>query len=215
MTQTALIAGATGLIGRSLLKQLLSDERYSSVKVLTRRPLSLTHAKLEILLGDLDRLDRFGEELKADDVYCCLGTTMRQAGSKAAFEHVDYHMVVTLARAVHAAGAKQFLAVSSLSANARSPVYYSRVKGRTEKALREVGFPTLHIVRPSLLLGSRDELRFGEALAQRFMPLFNPLLRGRYAMYRAIKGEDVACAMRKLAAREQAGACVHTLPLLD
>lgn len=213
MTQTALIAGATGLIGRKLMEQLLGDERYAVVRVLTRRPLSVTHPKLEILLGDLDRLDRFGEELKADDVYCCLGTTMRQAGSKAAFEQVDYHLVVKLARAVHALGAKQFLVISSLSANARSPVYYSRVKGRMEKALREVGFRSLHILRPSLLLGARDELRLGEALAQRLMPLFSPLLRGRLTMYRPIRGEDVASAMRRLAEVAQEGAHVHTLPL--
>jgi uncharacterized protein YbjT (DUF2867 family) len=213
MSKTALIAGATGLVGRHLLMQLLADKRYSQVKVLTRRPLGLVHEKLQVLQGELDRPEKHGDALAADDVFCCLGTTMRQAGSKAAFEQVDYHMVVRLARAVHAQGARQFVVVSSLSANPRSPVYYSRVKGRMERALREVGFDVLHIIRPSLLLGEREDARGAEMLAQRLLPLLNPILRGRYAIYRAVPGSDVAAAMRTLASRGATGVQVHTLPL--
>ncbi|HKY91613.1 MAG TPA: hypothetical protein VJM11_11260, partial [Nevskiaceae bacterium] len=128
---------------------------------------------------------------------------------------VDYHMVVDLARAVRAAGATRFFVVSSLSASPHSPVYYSRVKGRMEQTLREVGFDTLEIVRPSLLLGERSESkpRIGEALAQRVMPLVNPLMRGRLAQYRAVRGSDVAGAMLQLAARDERGTHVRTLPL--
>jgi uncharacterized protein YbjT (DUF2867 family) len=140
---------------------------------------------------------------------------MKAAGSKAAFEKVDYHMVVDLARAARAAGATRCFVVSSLSANPRSPVYYSRVKGRTEQALRDIGFDTLEIIRPSLLLGERKEARarVGEALAQRVMPLVNPLMRGKLAQYRAIRGSDVAGAMLELAARDERGTHVRTLPL--
>ncbi|MGB0955093.1 MAG: NAD(P)H-binding protein [Panacagrimonas sp.] len=213
MSRTALIAGATGLVGQQLLNQLLQDTHYDRVRVLSRRPLQSESDKLQVLPGELDQLNRHGEALKADDVFCCLGTTMRKAGSRAAFERVDYHMVLALARAARARGARRFLVISSMGADARSPIYYSRVKGRMENALAEVGFPALHIVRPSLLLGKRPDARIGESLGQRLAPLINPLLRGGYAKYRAIAAAEVAQAMVVLAKRDVEGAYSHTLPL--
>jgi uncharacterized protein YbjT (DUF2867 family) len=215
MPKTALVAGHTGLVGRHLLAQLLDDPRYVRVKAVGRRAPEITHPKLEIIQTDMSALGKLGDRLAADDVFCALGTTMKQAGSKAAFEKVDYHMVVDLARACRAAGATRFFVVSSLSASPSSPVYYSRVKGRTEQALREIGFERLEIIRPSLLIGARDESkpRVGEALAQKVMPLVNPLMRGKFAQYRAIHGSDVAGAMVQLAARDERGTYVRTLPL--
>lgn len=215
MSKTAIVAGHTGLVGRHLLARLLDDAHYSRVKAVGRRAPDVTHPKLEVIQTDMSALGKLGGRLAADDVFCALGTTMKAAGSKAAFEKVDYHMVVDLARAAHEAGARRFFVVSSLSANPRSPVYYSRVKGRMEQALRDVGFDTLEIVRPSLLIGERHEAkaRIGEALAQRVMPLVNPLMLGRLAQYRAIRGSDVAGAMLVLAARDEPGAHVRTLPL--
>lgn len=213
MPQTALVAGHTGLVGRHLLRQLLDDDRYARVKAVGRRAPDVSHAKLEYIASDMAGLGKLGDRLAADDVFCALGTTMKAAGSKAAFEKVDYHMVVDLARAAHGAGATRFFVVSSLSASPRSPVYYSRVKGRMEQSLREIGFDRLEIVRPSLLLGDRAESRVGESLAQRVMPLVNPLMVGKLAQYRAIRGEDVAGAMLELAGRDEPGAYVRTLPL--
>lgn len=214
MTRTALLAGHTGLVGRHLLAQLLREGRYDRVLTVGRRLPEQSHPRLASIQTELGDLARQGTALASDDVYCCLGTTMQAAGSKAAFERVDYHMVVDLARAAHAAGAQRFLMVSALSASPRSPVFYSRVKGRAEQAVGEIGYATLHILRPSLLLGERPERRMGEAIAQKLMPLADRLLSGPLAKYRAVRGEDVAAAMVRLAAREDLhGTHVWTLPL--
>jgi len=213
MIRTAVVAGYTGLVGRHLLTQLLDDPRYAKVIAVGRRSPAVTHAQLETVTSDLADLGKIATRLTADDAFCCLGTTLRAAGSKAAFEAVDYHMVVNFARAAHAAGARRFFMVSSLSADPRSPIYYSRVKGRAEQALRETGFDTLHIVQPSLLLGDRSEKRLGEGLAQMLAPALNPLLLGRLAKYRAVRAEDVAAALLELSRREDRGVFVHTLPL--
>ncbi|MGQ0700757.1 MAG: NAD(P)H-binding protein [Panacagrimonas sp.] len=213
MTRIAIIAGHTGLVGRKLLERLLADNRYSRVVAIGRRAPPQQDARLEVLQSDLTDLRQLESRLAADDAYCCLGTTQRAAGSKAAFERVDFHMVVDFARAVRAAGAKRFFVVSSLSADPKSPIYYSRVKGRAEQALREIGFETLHIVQPSLLLGSRTERRPGEALAQKLGPLLNRFLIGPLTKYKAIAAEDVAAALMELSRREALGVQVHTLPL--
>lgn len=197
------------------MSRLLLDERYAKVKAVGRRAPPQAHPKLEAIETELGDLGPFGNRLAADDAYCCLGTTLRAAGSRAAFERVDYHMVVDFARAVHAAGVKRFFLVSSLSADARSPIFYSRVKGRTEQALREVGFEALHILRPSLLLGSRGEKRVVEDIAQGLAPLLNRLMAGPLAKYRAVRAEDVAAALLALSARSDSGVHLHTLPLAD
>jgi uncharacterized protein YbjT (DUF2867 family) len=214
MARNAVIAGHTGLVGRHLLQQLLVSGLYARVLAVGRREPAQAHPALQVIRTELGELQKLGPRLAADDAFCCLGTTLRAAGSKAAFERVDFHMVVDFARAVRAAGATRLFVVSSLSADPRSPVYYSRVKGRTEQALREVGFEALHIVRPSLLLGERSASRPGEDLAQRLAPAINPLLFGPLRKYRAIRGEDVARALLDLARRiDDRGVAVHTLPL--
>lgn len=213
MSRIAVVAGYTGLVGRHLVDLLLGAPGYSAVKLVGRREPAQSHPQLETVLTELGDLGRLRQRLVADDAFCCLGTTIKAAGSRAAFERVDYHMVVDFARVARAAGAQRFFLVSSLSANPRSPVYYSRIKGRTESALREVGFETLHIVRPSLLLGDRPEHRAGEALAQRLAPAFNVLLPGPLQKYRAVQARDVAAALLELAGRDRPGAFVHSLPL--
>lgn len=214
MARRAVIAGYTGLVGRHLLQDLLDSGLYARVCAVGRREPAQSHPALEALCTELGELQRLGDRLQADDAFCCLGTTLRAAGSRAAFERVDYHMVVDFARAVRAAGATRLFVVSSLSADPASPVYYSRIKGRAEQTLREVGLETLHILRPSLLLGERTERRWGEAIAQRLAPALDPLLVGPLRKYRAIRAADVAAAMLALARRADAGGIfVHHLPL--
>lgn len=213
MTRTAVIAGYTGLVGKQLLAQLLHDPRYAGLVGIGRREPPQADAKLKWVKSDLTDLNKIGSKLAADDAFCCLGTTLRAAGSKAAFEAVDYHMVVNFARAAHGAGAKRMFLVSSLSASPKSPIYYSRIKGRAEQALREEAFDTLHVVQPSLLLGERTEARPGEIVAQRLAPVFNLAMVGPLAKYRAIRAEDVAGALVELSRREDRGVFVHTLPL--
>ena len=215
MTRTAVVAGHTGLVGRHLLDLLLQDARYTRVIAVGRRAPEQKDPRLDVVTTEMGELSRVGEKLAADDAFCCLGTTIKAAGSKAAFERVDFHMVVDFGRAARAAGARRCFVVSSLSADARSPIYYSRIKGKAEQALGEIGFDTLHIVRPSLLLGTRSEHRPGEALAQRVAPLIGPLMRGALAKYRPIEARDVAQSLVALSRHgdDERGTFVHTLPL--
>lgn len=212
-SRTALVAGYTGLVGRHLLAQLLAGGRYAHIKTVGRRAPPGDDARVEALVRELGDLAGLRERLAADDVFCCLGTTLRAAGSREAFERVDFDMVVDLARIAHAAGARRFFLVSSVGANADSRVFYNRIKGRAEAAVRAIGYETLHIVRPSLLLGKRGDSRPGEDFAQKLLPALGPLLFGPLAAYRAVPAEEVARALVELAAREQPGVTISTLPL--
>jgi uncharacterized protein YbjT (DUF2867 family) len=212
MSRHALIAGATGLIGSHLLKLLLADSRYDRVTVLVRRPLKRPHAKLHEIVTDYSDLARHSTELAVDDVFCCLGTTRAKAGSKQAFEAVDYGLVMALAKATREAGARQFLLVSAVGASPRATAFYSRVKGRVELDLRRLDFEALHIVRPSLLLGERDESRPLEALAQIVAPYLTRLVQRSWPRYAPVSGEEVAAALRHAALSGQRGVHVHEAP---
>ena len=213
MPRTAVVAGATGLVGSLLLPRLAASADYAEVRVLGRRPPAQAHAKFKFVATDFSDLDRHAAALAADDVFCCLGTTIRKAGSQPAFERVDYHMVVDLARAARKAGAKRFLVVSAVGASERSAAFYSRVKGRMEKAVGELPFEAVHIVRPSLLLGDRAERRPAERISQIVAPLLSPLLPGPLKKYRAVEADDVAAALLTLARSPATGVHVHHLPL--
>ena len=213
MPRTAVVAGATGLVGSLLLPRLAASADYAEVRVLGRRPPAQAHAKFKFVATDFSDLDRHAAALAADDVFCCLGTTIRKAGSQPAFERVDYHMVVDLARAARKAGAKRFLVVSAVGASERSAAFYSRVKGRMEKAVGELPFEAVHIVRPSLLLGDRAERRPAERISQIVAPLLSPLLPGPLKKYRAVEADDVAVALLTLARSPATGVHVHHLPL--
>lgn len=208
--KTALLAGATGLIGSHLLPLLLASGRYSKVTVVGRRELSLSHPKLTQLVTDLDHLETVREQLVADDVYCCLGTTMAQAGSKEAFYKVDFEYVLTLAKLTRANHATQFLVVSSLNPDSESMFYYSRVKGEMENAVRQVPFRSLHIFQPSLLLGARAKPRLGEKVTAVVLGVLRPLLRGSLRSWRAIEGRTVARAMLRAAAEDGGGVQLHS-----
>lgn len=212
MSRTAVIAGATGLVGQALLKQLLVDADYARVVVLARRPLSLDHPKMRVVDSTLEDLSALGDTLAAEVAFCALGTTTAKAG-KVGLERVDYHMVVDFARAAHAAGARHFIVVSALGASAQSPAFYSRVKARMEQAIGEIGFAAVDILRPSLLLGARSESRPAEDLAQKLAPLIAPLFVGPLRPYRPIAATAVAQAMVKLAGDAAPGLRIHTLPL--
>jgi uncharacterized protein YbjT (DUF2867 family) len=207
--KTALLAGATGLIGSQLLPLLLASARYAKVIVVGRRELPLRHPKLRQVVTDLDQLAAVREQLVADEVYCCLGTTMAQAGSKAAFYKVDFEYVLALARLAAANRATQFLVVSSLNPDPHSLFYYSRVKGEMEAAVRQVPFRAIHIFQPSLLLGRREQPRLGEQAASVVMAALRPLLRGPLRAWRAIEGRTVARAMLRAAEAETSGVQVH------
>ncbi|MFA0962744.1 oxidoreductase [Roseivirga sp. BDSF3-8] len=207
--KTALIAGSTGLIGGHLLLQLLDDPAYSQVISLTRRPTSEAHPKLKEVIVDFDNLEQAGDDLKADHVFCCLGTTRKKAGSKEAFHKVDYHYVVELARQCIRLGASRFLVVSALGANRTSSVFYNQVKGEMEYTITHLDdYKGVYIFRPSLLLGDRNEKRTGERIAQWFATTFSFLFKGGLKKYQAIEGHKVATAMRQVAKSDLQGVCI-------
>lgn len=194
--KTALIVGASGLIGKHLTQKLLTSNFYEKVSVIVRKPLNIIHPKLDQILMDFDNLD--ASKILADDIFCCLGTTMKQAGSKDAFYKVDFTYPLNFAKAGLANGAKQFLFVSSMGADEKSIVYYSRVKGEIERALSDLHYPTLLILRPSMLEGERENPRTGEKIGNVVMNFFAPLIPDKY---KVIAGEKVAQAMLELAQR--------------
>lgn len=209
MKRTALLAGATGLVGSALLPLLLASDRYAKVIVVGRRPVALTHSKLTQVITELSELEAMRLRLIADDVYCCLGTTRQQAGSKAAFYAVDFLGVVQLAALTAANFARQFLVVSSLGADASSRFYYSQVKGEMEAAVRQTPFRAIHIFQPSLLLGERTHPRLGERVGAAVLGALAPLLRGRWRRYRGVPAAAVARAMLQAAGADASGICIH------
>jgi uncharacterized protein YbjT (DUF2867 family) len=204
--KTAVIAGATGLVGDQLLSRLLSASRYSTVIALTRRPLAMNHAKLHTVISDFHDLDSVLAQVKPDDVYCCLGTTMARAGSKKKFYEVDFEFPYALAKITSGLGAKQYLLVSALGADKNSRIYYNKVKGEVEAAIRSVPFDCIHILRPSLLLGPRTEKRPGEDVAKFFHKIFAFVIPEKY---KAIDAGKVAEAMLTLASKDQSGTFIH------
>jgi len=195
-SRAALLVGATGLIGSFLLQRLLASERYASVVVWTRRDIGKTHAKLKVEIVDFEKVHE--RRAEAEDVYCCLGTTIKQAGSQAAFRRVDYDYPVALAMAAAAGGAKRLLVVSALGANPDATVFYNRVKGEMEEAVRAAGVPRTVFFRPSLLSGPRAQERRGEKIGLVIGNLLGPLL----GKYRPIHADIVAAAMLKVAAED-------------
>lgn len=210
--KTALVIGATGLIGKELTRLLLENSAYATVIAPVRRPTGLASgaARLEEIDFDFSNWDALDSRLPADDVFCCLGTTIKKAGSQAAFRTVDFDYPLEFARRAEASGSKRFLIVSSLGADAKSMVFYSRVKGEIEAAVTELaGFESVHVLRPSLLLGDRGEKRPGEELASLASGLVSWSLIGPARKYRPIRAETVARAMMRLAAREEPGRFIH------
>jgi uncharacterized protein YbjT (DUF2867 family) len=205
MPRTALVAGASGLIGGFLLERLLADPRWERVIAVGRRALPREHSKLVQRTVDLGRLTADLAGVSADDVFCCLGTTIAKAGSQEAFRRVDLDAVVDLGGWAAAAGAQQFLVVSSMGADPRSRVFYSRIKGAMEQAVASLAIPSVSIVRPALLLGSRQESRLGERLFAALLRPVAPLLAGPLADLRPIEADTVAAALVELARREQPG----------
>ena len=204
--KTALIAGASGLIGKSLLDRLLATGRYNKVVAVSRRDLAFRHPKFSYIIADFSDPAKALRSLKPDDVYCCLGTTMAIAGSKEKFYEVDFQYPVALANATLALGANQYLLVSALGSNKSSAIYYNRVKGDVEEAILSVGFRSVHIFRPSLLLGERQVKRPGEGFAKVLYKIFGFAIPGKY---KAIPADKVAKAMLAAAAKEEPGIFIH------
>jgi uncharacterized protein YbjT (DUF2867 family) len=200
--KTAILAGTTGLIGAQVLELLLLDGNYDRVVALSRRPLTTSHPKLINLVLNFDELQRYSDQLKGDDVFCCLGTTMKQAGSKEAFQKIDFQYPVSLARIAKEQGAKQFLLVTAMGANANSVIFYNRVKGEVQSEISKMAFKAFHIFQPSMLMGARTRERRGEKIAQQIMKYAGFLIP---AKYKAIESAKVARAMIAIAGENHTG----------
>lgn len=203
--RSALIAGATGLVGNSLLRQILADDDYDKILIITRKPLDIKHTKLFQQQLDFDKIDEFTTDFPVDDVYCALGTTIKTAGSKEAFYKVDYTYVVKLGAWAAANSVKRFLVVSAMGANAKSGIFYNKVKGEMEAAISLLNIPQKQIFRPSLLMGDRTEKRSGEKAAQVIMGALGFLFSGRLLNYKGIHADVVARAMVLSAKQEMPG----------
>lgn len=196
--RSALVVGATGLVGSSLVKLLCESEEYAAVNVIARRPLDFKHPKLVVKLREFDQVAESDIEF-AHEVFCCLGTTMKKAGTREQFEKVDFEYPLTIAALAKNRGIGHFLVISAMGASEKALAYYSRVKGKLEAALINMDFPQLSIVRPSLITGERPEFRLGEKVGENLLKVLNPLFVGPMKKLRSIRAEQIAFAMKVIA----------------
>ncbi len=195
--KTAIVIGATGLIGNHLTKLLLEDERYQTVKVFVRRSLGETDTKLEEHIVDFNNLNEWKNKVTGDEFFSCLGTTIKKAGSKDAQYKIDFTYQFETAKAAAENGVKNYLLVSSTGANSRSGNFYLRIKGELEEKISILPFDKIRIFQPSILVGEREEKRAGETYGITFMNILAniPGLK----KYKPIDGRTVAKAMIKSA----------------
>ncbi len=201
MKRTALLAGASGLVGGFCLKELLEDPGYSHITILVRSPLGLKNPKLTEMVLDFDHLKTALKGVLVDDVFCALGTTRKKSPTPEAYRKIDYDYVVRLAQATHKNKAKQFLVVSSLGANPDSSFPYTRLKGEMEKAVAEVRFEALHIFQPSFITGEKDrkERRPMEKVMEWSITPLSFLFAGPLKKYKPISAQTIAKAMVRTA----------------
>jgi uncharacterized protein YbjT (DUF2867 family) len=200
--KNALIIGATGLVGKNLVKETLASNLYKNVIVFTRRNLNIENPKLKEYIVDFDNLQAFKIDEKIDECFCALGTTIKKSGKEGQIK-VDYTYVLNSALWCEANNVNKFLVVSSKGADYNSKIFYTRLKGQLEEAVKKINIPSVYIVRPSLILGDREEFRLGELIGQYAFKLINPLMNGKLKKYKAVSGNQIARCMIHLAQDEK------------
>lgn len=204
--RTALLAGSTGLVGRELLLLLVENDSYEKVIALVRRKTSYRHDKLVQVETDFDDLEKAALYFKGvDDVFCCLGTTMKNAGSKDAFKKVDYNYPVGLAGLAEENACLGFYCISAMGADPKSRVFYNSVKGQLEDKISTLKIPTIYFFRPSLLIGYREEVRTGERIAIKLFRALAFIFWGPLKNMKGIAAVKVAAAMMKVAEHPEKG----------
>ena len=206
----ALIVGSTGLIGRELLSILIEEEAYEQIFSLVRRPSHFSHQKLKECVVDFDNLQPNEAFFEVDDVFCCLGTTIKKAGSRDAMKKVDVEYPIRVAQYAEEKGAVHYLVVSSVNANIKSPFAYSKMKGELENQLKSLSYETLSILHPSLLLGNREEHRFMEGLANKAVRAIEKIKKSTISSNIAIEGKKVALAMNRIAQESKKGVHIYS-----
>lgn len=201
--KTALIIGATGLIGSTLVKQLLDNPAYSKVVLLLRKQLNINHPKLIQEIIDFDKLD--ASKIMGNDLFCAMGTTLSKAGSKEAQYKIDCTYPYEIGKIAKDNGVKQYILVSSVGANFESSNFYLKTKGDLEKQIQSLDFHNFVSLRPSMLLGDREEFRLGEKIGTVLSAVLSPLLFGSLRKYHGINAFDVAKAMQRFANKGLSG----------
>ena len=205
MKKTAVVAGSTGLVGELLVNFLTQSAAYEAVTAIVRKGSSKIYDEAFTVEVDYEQLSEYAEELKADVVFCCLGTTIKKAGSRKGFHTVDFTFPLELAKIAAKNKSRQFNIITATGAYSKSLFYYNRVKGDIEKEIVKLGIPSINIFRPSLLLGERDEKRRGEEIGAQIAKVLHPFMIGRLKKFRAIQASEVANAMVNVSLMEQNG----------
>lgn len=208
---TAVVLGATGFIGEQLVQQLLNDAAFSKVRILVRRPVKLSHPKLEAEIVNFDNLAEYRYKLgRGDCIFCCIGTTQKKVkGDKNAYRKIDVDIPVNAAKMGKDAGFTNYLLVSAVGADAHSKNFYLRLKGEVEREIADLKFKSFHSFRPSILLGERKEFRLAEFLGKGVMQGLSSLFIGNLKKYKGIESANVARAMVAAAKSDGKGMYVH------
>jgi uncharacterized protein YbjT (DUF2867 family) len=209
MSNKAVIAGASGLIGSKLLNILLQESFYDEVLILVRKELPLSHKKLVQLVIDFERLEDHAAAITGHLVFCCLGSTKKKTPDLVEYRKIDLDYPLQLAQFAKQNGVKQYHLVSSLGANSKSSAFYTKIKGEVEEAIQKVGLKCLYIYEPSILTGDRNESRPLESFANILMPFIDLFLIGGLKKYRSIPAETVARAMFNQSIKNEEGIFVH------
>ncbi len=206
--KTLVIIGATGLVGSELLNQALNDSHVDKIFCISRSQLSLTHPKIKNIITDFKMLKNLKLDISNATFISCLGTTIQDAKSKEAFYQVDFGYNYQFAQLAVSHHAEQLILVSAIGASSQSQVYYSKVKGQLEDQVKKLPLPSLYILQPSLLLGSRKKIRPIEQIMQVTAPKLSWLLIGGLAKYRPISAGDLAKSILNMSLRPKSG--IHT-----
>lgn len=198
---TAIVFGASGLTGRFLTEHLLNDNRYNEIKLFVRNELSIQASKVRQFVFEKDKLDLLSAEMTGDHLFCCIGSTIKEAGSQEKFFKIDHDFVEKIAKIGASNKVRSFVVISSIGANHMSRNFYLRTKGQMEESIKTFNFNNLSIIRPSMLLGIRSNKRSMEEVAKVFMKVFGKFMLGKLSKYRPIHSSTVAKAMIILANR--------------
>jgi uncharacterized protein YbjT (DUF2867 family) len=198
MSKTALILGATGLIGNLLLERLIKDDDYAQIKIFTRKSTGNTSPKVKEFVGDLLNLESFQDDFKGDVVFCCIGTTAKKTPDQILYKKIDFGIPVAAAKLAKQNAISTFLVVSAMGADSQSSIFYNRTKGEMEETVLTQAIENTYIVQPSLIVGDRNETRMGETIGNFVFNLINPLMLGALKKYRSIEADTIAKALIQL-----------------
>lgn len=210
----ALVLGASGLIGKETLNLLLENNKYKTVYAITRKSLGITHPKLTEIIADMSTVDEALKELQVDHLYSAIGSTKSKTPDKKQYYEIDLDYPLKVAKSLHQNGCNTVCLVSSMGADAYSSNFYLELKGKVEEAMQAVGFRSVHLFRPSLLLGKRKEKRFFEQLGQVLFPVISFLFIGKLKDYKGIQAKDVASAMVNVATQGNTGVYIYQTQLI-